>query len=187
VLCRGAVAGAGAAILLAASAAGAAACGGGRAPVVLAADRNAAEIADFARTADIADLAAMVPPSRPGTRPDTRFAPDELTLYTVSGTLSAIEKGADGDDLLIIADPDQPQIMMIAVAPDPACAVGSRFYANILAVRHALDRTFGQFSRLTPDQPVTATGVGFFAARPGPPGAAPNGFELAPLIGVAFP
>jgi hypothetical protein len=179
--------GAAAAILCAAAPAVAAACGGERAPVALAADRNAALVADFARTDPIADLAALVPPPRPDARPDTRFAPAELTLYEVSGTLQVIEKVADGDYLLILSNPDQPRIMMIAVSPDPACAAHSRFGANILAVRRALDRTFGRFSRLTPDRPVTATGIGFFAARPGPPGAAPNGFELSPLLGVAFP
>ena len=174
-------------MLLLFASAGAAACGGERQPVAVAADRNAVLIADFARTESIAQLAALAAPRRPDARPDTRFAPAELTVWEVSGTLRTIAKDPDGNYRLVIADPDQPELTLVAVAPDPACTAGSRFSANILAVRHALDRTFGPFSQLAPDRPVTATGIGFFSAAGSAAGAAPNGFELAPLIGVAFP
>jgi hypothetical protein len=165
----------------------AAACGRERPPVQVAADQNAVEIGDFARTAGIAELAAVAAPKAPDLRPSARFAPAELTVYTVSGTLLAIDKTADGDIRLVIADPDQPQTALIAVAPDPACAAGSRFADNIAAVRNALERRFGTFTRLTLNLPVTATGIAYFAARGGGPGAAPNGIELHPLIGLAFP
>ena len=176
----------GAALLLS-GASLAAACGTERRPVQVAADQNAVEIADFARTAGIAELAAISAPEAPAARPSARFAPAELTVYTVSGALLAIDKTADGDIRLVIADADQPKTAMIAVAPDPACAAGSRFADNIAAVRNAIDRKFGAFSRLTPNLPVTATGVAYFGARRGEPGTAPNGIELHPLIGVAFP
>jgi hypothetical protein len=175
------------AILLPVSVSLALACDTGRGPIKVAADQNAVLVADFARTAGIADLAAIVAPGEPDSRPSSRFAPTELTVYEVSGTLLAIEKEPDGDYRLVIADPDHPQTTMLAEAPDPACAAGSRFAGNISAVRHALDRKFGQFLRLTPDLPVTATGIAFFATLRGREGAAPNGIELQPLIGVAFP
>jgi hypothetical protein len=163
----------------------AAACGTERRPVQVAADQDAVEIADFARPAGIAELAAIAAP--PTARPSARLAPAELTVYTVSGTLLAIDKTADGDIRLVIADPDRPQTTMIAVAPDPACAAGSRFADNIAAVRNAIERKFGTFSRVTPNLPVTATGIAYFGAWRGAPGTAPNGIELHPLIGVAFP
>jgi hypothetical protein len=173
--------------LLLVSVSPAAACGSERRPVPVAADQNAVEIADFARRAGIAELAAIAAPTAPAARPSARLVPAELTVYTVSGTLLAIDKMADGDIRLILADPDQPNTAMIAVAPDPACAAGSRFADNIAAVRHAIERKFGAFSQLTPNLPVTATGIAYFGARRGEPGTAPNGIELHPLLGVAFP
>jgi hypothetical protein len=176
-----------AAALLLAPFSRASACPAERPLVRVAADQNAVLIADFARTADIAELAAIAPPNTPAARPSARFAPAELTVYTVSGTLLAIDKLADGDDRLVIIDPDQPQTLLIAVAADPACAAGSRFADNIAAVHNALLRKFGTFSRLMPNLPVTATGIAFFAGRPAPAGTAPNGIELQPLLGIAFP
>jgi hypothetical protein len=176
-----------AAALLLASVAAADACGTERQLVQIAADQNAVSIADIARTASIADLAVIAAPSQPGSRPVSRFVPAELTVYEVAGTLVAIEREPDGDYRLVIADPDHPQITMIAESPDPVCASASRFTDNIAAVRHALDQKFGQFLRLTPGLPMTATGIVFFDTLRGRYGAAPNGVELAPLIGVFFP
>jgi hypothetical protein len=177
----------GAAALLAASVAGAAACGDERRLVGAAADRNAALIADFARPAGIADLATLVAPSRPDERSHSRFLPTELTVYEVSGLLRTVERLPDGDYRLVVADPDHQDSTIFAVSVDPACVSASRFAANIVAVRHTLDRQFAGFSRLEPNQPVTVTGIAFFAKRHGQAGAAPNGVELRPLIGVAFP
>jgi hypothetical protein len=165
----------------------AAACGDERRPVQVAADQNAVEIADFPRTANIAELAAIIAPPAPAARPSARFAPAEFTVYTVSGTLLSIDRTADGEIRLVIADREPPQTEIVAVAPDPACAAGSRFADNIAAVRDAIERKFGTFSRLTPALPVTATGIAYFSARRGEPGMAPNGIELHPLIGLAFP
>jgi hypothetical protein len=174
-----------AAILLPASVSLAAACPEWRARVAVAADRNAVLIADFARPAAIAELSALAAPGNPDVRPNARHAPVELALYTISGTLGAIDRLPDGDYRLAIADPAQPATV-IAVAADPGCAAASRFAANILAVRRAIDRQFGQFRSLAPNLPVTATGVAFFARR-GREGGAANGVELSPLIGIAFP
>jgi hypothetical protein len=174
------------ALLLLAPAA-AAACGTERHLVKVAADQSAVRILDFARSASVADLAAIDAPSRPDARPSARFTPTELTVYQAFGRLAAVEKEPNGDYRLIIADPDHPEITMIAVAPDPACASGSRFADNVAAVWRSLDRKSGQFPKLTPNLPVTATGIAFFSSLRGQEGAAPNGIELAPLIGVAFP
>jgi hypothetical protein len=81
-----------AAISLLASVALASACGTERRLVKVAADQNAVLIADFARTAGIADLAAIAAPGRPDARPNSRFAPAELTVYQVSGTFSRSEE-----------------------------------------------------------------------------------------------
>jgi hypothetical protein len=177
---------AGAGMLVLASVSFASACPAWRARVAVAADRNAVLIADFARPAAIAELAAIAAPAYPAARPDARHAPVELTLYTVSGTLGAIDRLPDGGYRLAIADRSEPATM-IAVAPDPGCAAASRFAANIRAVRRAIDRQFGQFRALAPNLPVTATGIAFFAERGREAGAATNGVELSPLIGIAFP
>jgi hypothetical protein len=144
-------------------------------------------IADFARSADVADLAAIGAPSKPDARPSLRFTPAELTVDQIFGPLTAIEKKPNRDYRLVIADPDHPEITMIAAAPDPACASASRFADNMAGVRRSLDRKFGQFLQLTLNLPVTATGIAFFGSLRRQEGAAPNGIELAPLIDVAFP
>jgi hypothetical protein len=164
----------------------AAACDGARPLVAVAADQNAVLVANSARTAGIAELGALAAPSDPAARPASRFAPVELTVYEVSGTLLAIDRQPDGDYRLVIDDRQQPPAMLIAVAAAADCADDSRYADNIRAVRRALDRQFGSFQRVTPNLPVTATGIAYFAAR-GQPGAAANGVELRPLIGVAFP
>ena len=176
-----------AAALLFGAASGARACAVERRRVRVAADQNAVLIAEFARPAAIAELAAIAAPTTPAARPSARFEPAELTLYTLSGTLLVIDRTAAGDDRLVIADPDRPQTAIVAVAADPACAAGSRFADNIAAVRNAIQRKFGTFSRVTPNLPVTVTGVTFFAGGPRPVGTAANGLELQPLIGIAFP
>jgi hypothetical protein len=178
---------AGAAIFLGLSISPAAACGGGRWSVKVAADRNAALIADYARTADIAALGALAAPGDPQARQDTRFLPTEGMVYEVSGTLLSVQGMADGDLRLVVAGRNDPQTTIVAVAPAAACAQNSRFADNIVAVRHALLRRFGQVSWLTPGLPATLTGIAYFAVRRGEPSAAANGIELHPLIGVAFP
>ena len=177
----------GAAACLVLSVAAAAACGSERWPVQVAADKNAVLIADFARDDGIAALGAIAAPGDPAARQETRFLLTEATVYEVSGTLLSIQQMTDGDFRLVVADRNNPQAMIVGNAPDPACAAGSRFADNIGAVRHAILRRFGQVAWVTPGVPVTMTVVGYFAVRRGLPGAATNGIELHPLLGLAFP
>jgi hypothetical protein len=163
------------------------ACGVGRGPVEVAADRNAVLIEDYVRTAGIAELAALPAPADPAARPDTRFLPEEARVWEVSGTLLSIQRMANGDLRLVVADPDPPHAMIVAVAPAADCAGGSRFQENIRAVRDTLDRRFGRVSWATPGVPVTMTGIAYFGVRRGEPGAAANDIELHPLLGIAFP
>jgi hypothetical protein len=165
----------------------AAACGGERWPVKVAADRNAVLIEDYVHTATLAELGEIAAPSDPAARQDTRFLPQEARVWEVSGTLLSIQRMADDDLRLVVADPYPPHAMIVAVAPAPDCAWKSRFAANIRAVRNALERRFGRFSWLTPGVPVTLTGIAYFGVGRGEPGAAPNDLELHPLLGIAFP
>jgi hypothetical protein len=165
----------------------AAGCDGDRRLVQVAADQNAVEVADFARTAGIGELGAIAAPQDPAAKPSARFAPAEFTVSTVSRILLAVDRMANGDERLVIADPQQPQSMIVAVAPDPACAAGSRFADNIRR-RTQRDRTqvrdiFAVDAHIL----ATTTGIAHFSARGGEPGTALNGVELHPADGACPP
>ena len=129
-------------------------------------------------------------PNHPETRRSSRFRPIELTTFKVAGILKAVKKETDQDYHLVIADPANPDVTMIVEAPDPRCALGSKFLDNIDFVRHEIDRQFGfgvaEIRRLEPNVPVTVTGVAFFDALHGQEGVAPNGIELHPILVIAF-
>ena len=77
---------------------------------------------------------------------------------------------------------------MITEIPDPACVgAGSPFKSSVQNARAAFD------AMLTPtptfqkvNQPVHASGVGFWDTVHGQNGVAPNGIELHPVLGISF-
>jgi hypothetical protein len=178
------------AVVLLVSGSAALACGTERWPVKTGTDRDAGSVANLPTETTIAELVSIVPPNHPETRRSSRFRPIELTTFKVAGILKAVKKETDQDYHLVIADPANPDVTMIVEAPDPRCALGSKFLDNIDFVRHEIDRQFGfgvaEIRRLEPNVPVTVTGVAFFDALHGQEGVAPNGIELHPILIIAF-
>ncbi len=161
-------------------------CGTERWPVKTGTDRDAAGVANFPTPTTVAQLGSVIAPAHPRLRPNSRFAPTELTTFQITGILKVIKKEADGDFHMVIADPTNPRATMIVEAPDPNCASGSHFLDNIGFVRHVLNQKFGQITRLEPNVPVMVTGVAFFDLRHSQEGIAPNGTELHPVLVIAF-
>jgi hypothetical protein len=68
---------------------------------------------------------------------------------------------------------------MVAVIPSPDCTIGAQHRVAVTRVRNTFNR---QCLNLRHPALVTITGVLFFAVRPFPAHASPNGAELAPLL-----
>lgn len=163
------------------------ACGKARWEVKVGMDLDAPRIA-VAPVVDttIVDLTRIPAPINPDVRKNTRYAPTELTVYRVHGTITLIKPEKDSDYHMVIADKKGRTMTMESV--DPSCATGSRFEAQIWLVRNTIDRYFGGkiSGKRKIDIPVTVTGVGFFDKLHGQTGAAPNGIELHPLLAISF-
>jgi hypothetical protein len=108
-----------------------------------------------------------------------RLAPHELRVYRVRAVLWEISVQDDRDWHLVLRDPGNEAGMMIAEVPDSACVPNSRHAASYAAVRRTL--------RGVPRRAiVTVVGVGFFDFIHNQRGRAPNGFELHPVLEVAY-
>lgn len=133
----------------------------------------------------VAALVVLPAPSSP----TDRVAPVETTTYRIHGTLTIAKQEADHDFHLVISDGGQTMIVEI---PDPACATGSVVSSQLAQVRSEFVARYGTPGRypqpdLTPNVPVTVTGVGFFDRLHGQTGVAPNGLELHPLLSLSSP
>ena len=106
-----------------------------------------------------------------------RAAPYELQTFTVRARIRAIRVEGDADWHLILEDTAAAGVTMIAEVPDSACALGTRWAAVYAEVRRTL-------RRLPKYGLVDVTGVGFFDYAHQQRGAAPNIFELHPVIKV---
>ena len=163
------------------------ACGTERWAVKTATDPDAAQVIADAKEATIEALTALPAPADPNSQPISRFAPVELTTYSVSGILTDIKREKDEDYHLVLTDPNNPQPTMIAEAPNAHCAEGSQFLQDIEGVRQAIESKFGPITgRRHPNIRVTVTGVAFFDPLHGQEGVAPNGIELHPLRSIHF-
>jgi hypothetical protein len=110
---------------------------------------------------------------------DHRVAPFELTVYSVTATLTRVHEEHDLDEHLNIQDDDGH--FMIAELPAVSVAGRSVFRAGI-------ERAHAELAAWTGDLPakVRITGVGFFDDVTGQPDQAPNQVELHPLLDIEF-
>jgi len=120
----------------------------------------------------------------------TRYAPVETTSYTVQAILQGWKIEADHDFHLVLADPNDPNVTMIAEIPDPNCsdACDGGFSSDFGAMRAKLTNCFGQaptsFTNFPSGLVVNITGIGFFDVIHGQTGVAPNGIELHPVLNI---
>lgn len=104
-------------------------CGSPRWPVKTGTDRDIEAVRPHPVPTTIDQLRKLVAPADPTIRGDTRYAPTELTVYEVTGTLMVIDPKKDEDYHLVIAD--EHGRTFIAESPAPRCVKNGRFAAQI--------------------------------------------------------
>lgn len=116
-----------------------------------------------------------------------RIKPIETTVWQIRGTIVNVAAEHDGDYRLTIADEKGRKI--IGVMPDPALApIRGRFSDQLDAARAIILKKFkptfeGQDVRI----PVILNGLGYFGKMNPEENPSPEGFQLHPVIKVAFP
>ena len=114
----------------------------------------------------------------------TRFL-EETAVYQVQALVIGYKREADSDFHIVLADPENPKITMIAEIPAGAC-VPPEFKEVFDALQASFAANFSKpttaFHRLRVPVPAVFTGVGFFDFLHGQTGVAPNGFELHPVL-----
>ena len=157
------------------------ACGVDRWPVKTGTDRDAAKVNMVPAVTTIAALNKIPAATK---RPVDRRAATELRTYTVHGVIDAYRREPDSDYHLAIRDGLDT---MIAEIPLPACLGKSPWRSNIETARAEFDAhlratTAFQMS----DVAVTVTGVLYADRTHGQRGAALDGYELHPVLAIAF-
>ena len=162
------------------------ACGTERWLVKTLADPDRDQVAQTPERTSVAALARL---PRPAQLPEAaRTAGAERKRFVVEAYLAGWDDERDRDIHLILADPDDQTVTLIAEIPDPECsgACASGFAQAYAEARSALE---AGLARPNPeDRPirVEVTGVGFFDRNHGQTGAAPNFIELHPVLSLRF-
>jgi len=135
-------------------------------------------------TQTTSQLAALTTPTPSTTMP--RTGPVETTTYITHCTITIKKAETDNDYHLVLYDGKQT---IIGEIPDPTCAAAatSPYVNQFLACRNFIDAHIasGNVSSVN-IPPVVVTGVGFVDPPHGQTGAAPNNFELHPIINIYF-
>ena len=165
-------------------------CGKERWPVKTLSDSLGEKVASNPTTpATIAELVTVGAPTRKQllAAAARRFS-HELIVYRVSALVIGDKQEADSDFHIVLANPANAQVTLIAEIPSGTCVAAKRAnFFNGLRAQFAGDfgkPAQGKLRRLA--QPVLAcvTGVGFFDFLHGQDGVAPNGFELHPVLSI---
>jgi len=140
-------------------------------------------------TKTVAQLRSL---AEPATKPPkARANKAEKTVFELNATLREFKwenSSSTGDNDYHLVITDGSGRTLIAEIPAPVCVGGaSPFHDAIHDARGAFDAKFtasGSFQ--TANIPVKLTGVGFFDFAHGQKGAAPNGFEMHPVLSIEF-
>lgn len=151
-------------------------CGLDRWPVKIWADKDAARVDPKPVDTTIREL-GEIPIHEVPYPYDRRIEPEELKEYRVKARLVAIKLEKDSDLHLLLADPEDDKVRMIAEAPAPECAEGTGHEELFRKVREQV----GQLHR---GDLVVVTGLGFFDFLHEQRGAAKNGIELHPVVSI---
>lgn len=149
-------------------------CGLYRWPVKTLSDSDAGDIRWTPIDTTLAHLTKL---ARPEEQRRSRRSPYELYVYRVRAVLAAVHLQADQDIHLLLRDPDDSGVRLIAEIPSPLCASGTAPEADYAAARKV---AFSIRKRKKPVL-VEVTGVGFFDALR-KRGSSRNGFELHPVV-----
>ena len=133
------------------------------------------ELVDFSPVDET--VSALNNLKRQDSYPYDHRANEELRVYRVRARLVEMRDEADSDLHLIISEPDQPDLTMIAEIPAPFCALGSGHEGDYETARaDARDIPLGSL--------VEIEGVGFFDKMHDQRGVARNGFEIHPVLRI---
>lgn len=135
-------------------------------------------------TATVEELAAL---PRPRILPENaRVMPVEGRVYTVTGYVGAWKNEDDGDMHIVLSGMVNERLSIIAEIPNPKCT-GACYSGLSEDYARARSEFLRRINRRNPrDEPIvlTITGVGFFDRPHGQLGAAPNNFELHPVLKI---
>jgi len=130
-------------------------------------------------------LAALTTPTPSTTM--LRTGPVEFTTYLTHCSITIKKAETDNDYHLVLDDGSGHTV--IGEIPDPTCATAasSAYVSQFLAARNFIDAHIasGNVSNVN-IAPVVITGVGFVDPPHGQTGAAPNNFEIHPIIDIHF-
>ena len=152
------------------------ACGLERWRVKVALDSNVTDVDTAPVAASVAQLGHLPRPTAQLSYA-ARAGPNELRVFHVAAVLGERRHESDGDIHLVLRDPENPSASLIAEIPDSACALGSK-WAHAFAVARR------QTGKIAPGDRVDVMGIGFFDFHHGQYGAAPNQFELHPVLAI---
>ena len=122
-------------------------------------------------------------PRQPGTSFE-RGGSAERHVFVVEGLLAGWDLENDQDYHVIIFDPNNQRLSLIAEIPHPACsgACQSGFAEQYAEARAALQACVQRPNPQDRSQRVRVEGVGFFDRNHGQIGNAPNYIELHPVL-----
>ena len=152
-------------------------------------DREATEINFTPLTRRVEQLLAL-PMVKPRSSDSRR--PPELRVYRVRCEIVKYKLEDDGDIHLVIQDPDDPSMHMVAEIPSPACpdAIAGGHAAEYKAARDAMYALFAdhppakRMKAVVPPRFVEITGPGFYDFPHHQTGAAPNNLEIHPVLSL---
>ncbi len=152
-------------------------------------DPDAGKVKKKAVNTTVAKLIGM--PAIKAGKSDPRY-PEEQRLFRVKCKIARFKLEGDSDIHLVIEDPDDPSMHMIAEIPDPRCpdAIAGGHADEFKAARNELEALVSphkpgkRMQAISPPLEVYLTGVCFFDPPHGQTGRAPNNMELHPVIRV---
>ncbi len=165
-------------------------CGADRWTLKTGTDSAATGISLLPQLRTIPELLAI--PGPPAVFPQTtRLAPTEKTVFAVKDVrLEYVRLEGDSDYHLVITELVNPGInRIITEIPYPGdCTTGSTWQCLISHARSNVDAANLGISATgrSLNTVISIIGVGFFDPEHGQNGAAPNAFELHPVLGICF-
>ena len=168
------------------------ACGKERWAVKTLTDADVTQINQLPRPATVTFLGGLPQPTSKQLHQNerSRLGPPERTTFVVKALLLGFHHEKDEDFHLVLADPDNPDHLMIAEIPAPNCVNDARLAKVLGDMRMQLVQQYGspgpRTARLTNPIPILIRGIGFYDFAHGQDGLAPNAIELHPVLGLRF-
>ena len=152
-------------------------CGVERWPVKTMVDDDTGSVDHAPQPTTIASLTSLPRTSEERTRRG-RVGIERRT-FRIRGMLREVRpQPTDGDIHLVLADPADPRVTMVAEIPDSLCALTSRHASDFAEARRVLER-------IPLGGEIEVEGVAFWDDEHGQRGMAENGIELHPVLRIS--